>query len=541
MAPNCGSAAAAWEARSRARRRSGIEHHAPSLRLAAMRLFRVSVCTLCLPLLCLSGCRKSEDPVRVIEQAEASLPPAEQMPPEQIPTAETKAPVASTAPASAPAAEEDAYVAWFKKHQLDLKDPAMLEADPDGDGFTNRDEFLADSDPHDAASRPGIHNQMRLKQYTEVRLPVVLESVDGSTARIKRLDGEERVETVHRGETIKGLRWKVEKMEAKKDTDKHGDPIDVSNLTLTDVDTKERAMLMKDLPTRTEESFAELGSTDGQTKIRVKQGETLSLAERGGERVQGNRPARRPGHRAGTRHAEDVDDPQTVTADAELSRLAIQSGMRNVARPFPMTLPPLFRASLLTLFLAASARAETLAVQGSAMVAQVLTEAAPAIKEQLGVDFKMATEGGSSGGLMALGMDVANLAMTTRRMEAQDRAQFPSSTFDEALIGWQVLVLGVSRDVWESGVHALTKEQMISIYEGDTRNWKQVGGPDEPVKFYNPKRGRGVWELFVTWLYTSQAMAPLGDKFETVVSYKDARDSVEFNRGSTQRHAAEHG
>lgn len=166
------------------------------------------------------------------------------------------------------------------------------------------------------------------------------------------------------------------------------------------------------------------------------------------------------------------------------------------------------------------------------MVAQVLTEAAPAIKEQLGVDFKMATEGGSSGGLMALGMDVANLAMTTRRMEAQDRAQFPSSTFDEALIGWQVLVLGVSRDVWESGVHALTREQMISIYEGDTRNWKQVGGPDEPVKFYNPKRGRGVWELFVTWLYTSQAMAPLGDKFETVVSYKDARDSVEFNRGS---------
>ena len=64
-------------------------------------------------------------------------------------------------------------------------------------------------------------------------------------------------------------------MESKQDTDKHGDPIDVSNLTLTDLDTKERAMLMKNLPTRTGESFAELTSEDGQATVKVKQGETF--------------------------------------------------------------------------------------------------------------------------------------------------------------------------------------------------------------------------------------------------------------------------
>lgn len=205
----------------------------------------------------------------MIEQAEASLPPAEQMPPVAKPGT-----VAAAAPVG-PAATDASYETWFKKYNLDLSDPNMLDGDADRDGVSNRDEFMGDSDPRDPNSRPGIHKQMRLKQYTEVRLPVLLESVDGETARIKRLDGNERMESVKVGQTIKGLRWKVEKMESKQDTDKKGEKIDVSNLTLTEVETKERAMLMKDLPTRTGESFAELTSEDGQTTIRVKPDQTF--------------------------------------------------------------------------------------------------------------------------------------------------------------------------------------------------------------------------------------------------------------------------
>jgi phosphate transport system substrate-binding protein len=95
-----------------------------------------------------------------------------------------------------------------------------------------------------------------------------------------------------------------------------------------------------------------------------------------------------------------------------------------------------------------------------------------------------------------------------------------------------VLVLGVAHDVWESGIRTMTKEQMVKIYEGDVRNWKQIGGPDQEIKYYNPKQGRGVWELFAEWLYTKQNLAPKGEKFETVVRYEDLRDSIEFNAGS---------
>ena len=134
---------------------------------------------------------------------------------------------------------------------------------------------MAATDPRDPESRPGIHKQMRLKQYTEVRMPVVLEAVSGETARIRRLDGEERVETVRSGDRIKGLNWKVERVQGKQDVDKNGDPVDLSSLTLTDTETNERTILMKNLPTRTGDSFAELASEDGATTVKVKQGDTF--------------------------------------------------------------------------------------------------------------------------------------------------------------------------------------------------------------------------------------------------------------------------
>lgn len=171
-------------------------------------------------------------------------------------------------------------------------------------------------------------------------------------------------------------------------------------------------------------------------------------------------------------------------------------------------------------------------LQGSALVAQILKAAEPLIKEELGVELRVNSEGGSTVGFMAVGAGVAQLAMMTRQIEPPDRALFPASSFDEAQIGWQVLVPAVARDVWESGIRALTRDQIRGIYEGDIRNWNQIGGADQPIKFYNPKRGRGVWELFAKWLYTDLNRAPLGEKFESVVLYTDARDAVFTNLGS---------
>jgi hypothetical protein len=170
-----------------------------------------------------------------------------------------------------------AYETWFAKHGLDLNDPKMLDADPDGDGASNRDEFMADTNPRDPNSRPGVHPFMRLKEFHEVKVPLLLESVEGETARIKHLeeDGSDngKTESVRAGQTIGGM--KVMRVTTRKEIDKHGEPFDLSRVELDDPQSKEKIVLVKDLPTRSTKSYAVLISPDRQTSVSVKQGETF--------------------------------------------------------------------------------------------------------------------------------------------------------------------------------------------------------------------------------------------------------------------------
>ena len=108
---------------------------------------------------------------------------------------------------STDATEQAAYEAWFGKYRLDLNDPKMLDADADGDGASNRDEFLADTNPRNASSHPptgAAQAPLRFTEYNEGKLPLVLESVRGGKAVIKNgdpivIDAEKRAITLDIG------------------------------------------------------------------------------------------------------------------------------------------------------------------------------------------------------------------------------------------------------------------------------------------------------------------------------------------------------
>jgi phosphate transport system substrate-binding protein len=175
---------------------------------------------------------------------------------------------------------------------------------------------------------------------------------------------------------------------------------------------------------------------------------------------------------------------------------------------------------------------ETLRVKGSSTLAQAVVLAAPVLRSEFGIEVKFVAEGGSTQAIVAVGAESADVAMATRALTAEDRANFPERRFEEIQIGTQALAVVVPRDVWNSGVRALTQAQLVAIYEGDIRSWKQVGGEDRPIKFYSPERGRGIWEFLVTWLYGDIRRAPIGKGSETVSNPRDARDLLEFNAGS---------
>lgn len=235
----------------------------------------------------LAACKKKE--VEVAHEAEQALPAEEQVAPAPsgngagatadkalldapMPAERPAAGGAQIPPPAAGTAGNAEFEAWFKKHHLDLNEPAMLDADPDGDGASNRDEFLADTDPRDPNARPGVHKAIRLKEFSEVRLPVIVEAVEGDKARLRRTDGGGKVETVKAGDQLSGLPLKVERVAQIRDVDKGGNPVDRSIVMVEDSASKERLTLVKDMPARTAASFAILTSADGAT-LKVKQGE----------------------------------------------------------------------------------------------------------------------------------------------------------------------------------------------------------------------------------------------------------------------------
>jgi phosphate transport system substrate-binding protein len=192
----------------------------------------------------------------------------------------------------------------------------------------------------------------------------------------------------------------------------------------------------------------------------------------------------------------------------------------------------LLRVFLILAAVAVPLHADTVRVSGSSTVAQALQAAAPVIKERLGAEMQFETQAGSSGALQAIGQGTADVAMVSREVKPEDRAEFPSRRLFDLEIGLQVLVPIVSRETWNAGVKSIRKEDFLAIYEGDLKNWKQLGAEDRAVKFYNPEPGRGVWELFVGWLYGDVRKAPLGVKWEQVPNHQSARDAVEFTQGS---------
>jgi hypothetical protein len=189
-----------------------------------------------------------------------------------------KPPVPATPPGSVPGAgpqsgisdaETAKYEAWFLKHGLDPKDPAMLDADTDGDGFSNREEFLAGTNPRDPLSMPGMLEGVVMKDLKDVRVPVILRAVKGGKARVERLDtpGTEEWE---QGTVVKGLPYRVTAVKQEVKADKHGVFSDVSQVTLENSDTKESVVLIRDLPARSSETHAVLVGPGGvEQKVHV--------------------------------------------------------------------------------------------------------------------------------------------------------------------------------------------------------------------------------------------------------------------------------
>lgn len=70
----------------------------------------------------------------------------------------------------------------------------------------------------------------------------------------------------------------------------------------------------------------------------------------------------------------------------------------------------------------------------------------------------------------------------------------------KALVDHRVAVVGIAPMInKKAGVHDLTQEQLIAIFTGKVKNWREVGGADVPVVLVNRVNGSGTRATFEKW------------------------------------------
>jgi phosphate transport system substrate-binding protein len=143
-------------------------------------------------------------------------------------------------------------------------------------------------------------------------------------------------------------------------------------------------------------------------------------------------------------------------------------------------------------------RAETLTLVGSGTVATAITRPLEEFKKSSGVDVTLQPKP-SIRGVFGVAEGQAEIGLTIAEVTDAQRKLFPSVDFHTTTIGRGGLYLLVSPDVWDAGVRALSREQVLGVVEKKVVSWKELGGADEPITFFPP--GGGSLENFGTWLF----------------------------------------
>ncbi len=196
-----------------------------------------------------------------------------------------------------------------------------------------------------------------------------------------------------------------------------------------------------------------------------------------------------------------------------------------------------WRFTVLIGTLSASWPAAALKINGSTTVNLPVAEAAEVLRAEQGMQIEVDTQGGSSGGISALGEGLVQIGMSSKSLTDADRAKYPQIRFNAIHIGEDAVALVVSRDVWEGGVRALSQQEVRDIYEGRITHWRQVGGPDRRIVFFNKEPGRGTWEVFAHWLYGDEKKAPQVS-FPEVGGNEETRTKVASTRGALSQLSA---
>jgi hypothetical protein len=168
---------------------------------------------------------------------------------------------------------------WLEEFGLPITDPDVLSQDPDGDGFTNLDEWQGHTNPTEKNSHPPYYAVLKLKSFAQEPFPLIFSSSVGDSYAINNVDPTVPTQFLQLGDLIKGTKFKIAHYTEKFTTDKFGTQIDVSELALEQVENHDKVTLVKERTATSPESVANfLYSWGGKAQsFTVKKDQEFSL------------------------------------------------------------------------------------------------------------------------------------------------------------------------------------------------------------------------------------------------------------------------
>ncbi len=174
----------------------------------------------------------------------------------------------------------------------------------------------------------------------------------------------------------------------------------------------------------------------------------------------------------------------------------------------------------------------TITAAGSSALKPLADDAADAFAE-LYPDVAITIDAGGSGeGLKQVAegtVDIGNSDVPAEeKLDAEQAAE---------LVDHQVCVITmapiVNMDVAEAGVTDLTKDQLISIFTGETTNWSEVGGPDEDIVLVTRPTSSGTRATFQKYALdgneeASNASMETDDSGVLLQNVKDTKGAIGY-------------
>ena len=197
--------------------------------------------------------------------------------------------------------------AYLRENDLDWQYPNVGEFDPDSDGFTNLEEFTKHTKPKDAASHPPVTDKLFMVERLSKDYRIVLRNSSGQVSLLDEPKTKTKFLDLSKAGTEpaeffggSGDRFKVLKYEVKKIPDPRLGERDVSELTIEEIVTKRKIVLVMGQETNLAEYSAKF-------EFRLKQIIGLApVAKEGTFRI--------PGYEDTTYKVMDIQEDKAVIA-----------------------------------------------------------------------------------------------------------------------------------------------------------------------------------------------------------------------------------